>query len=108
MLFRSPLRTLDVMANEPFRTLDVVANEPLRTLDVMANEPLRITSGAFKTTSVSSLQVLNNEAPLELRRVELLLKYYYKLKCYLRAQLLDVWSTAICTTFSTIAESKAP
>ena len=32
---------------------------------------------------VSSLQVLNNEAPLELRRVELLLKYYYLLKFHL-------------------------
>ena len=29
----------------------------LRSLDVLANEALRITSGAFKTTPVSSLQV---------------------------------------------------
>ena len=30
----------------------------LRSLDVLANEALRITSGAFKTTPVSSLEVL--------------------------------------------------
>ena len=51
----------------------------------MANEALRVTSGAFKTTPVSSLQVLNSEAPLELRRAELRLKYYYKSKCRLQS-----------------------
>ena len=55
----------------------------LRSLDVVADEALRTTSGAFKTTHVSSLLVLNNEAPLELRRAELLLKYYNKSKCSL-------------------------
>ena len=48
----------------------------LRSLDVVANEAMRITSGAFKTTPVSSMQIMNSEAPLELRRAELLLKYY--------------------------------
>ena len=55
------------------------------SLYVVANGALRITSGALKTTPVSSLQVMNSEAPLELRRAELLLKYYYKMKCHLQS-----------------------
>ena len=48
----------------------------MRSLDVVANEAMIITSGAFKTKPVSSMQIMNSEAPLELRRAELLLKYY--------------------------------
>ena len=57
----------------------------LRSPDVVANEALRITSGAFKTTHVSSLQLLNKELPLELGRAELLLRYYCKSKCHLQS-----------------------
>ena len=56
----------------------------LRSLDVVANEAMRITSGAFKTTPVSSMQIMNSEAPLELQRAELLMKYYYKPRCHLQ------------------------
>ena len=43
----------------------------LKSLEVVANEAMR--SGAFKTTPVGSMQVINSEPPLELRRIELLL-----------------------------------
>ena len=49
----------------------------LKSLEMVANEAMRITSGAFKTTPVSSMQVMNSEPPLELRRTELLLKYFF-------------------------------
>ena len=45
---------------------------------------MRITSGAFKTTPVSCMQIMNCEAPLELRRAQLLLKYYYNSRCHLQ------------------------
>ena len=49
----------------------------LKSLEVVANEAMRITSGTFKTTPVSIMQVMNSEPPLELRRTELLLKYIF-------------------------------
>ena len=49
----------------------------LKSLEIVANEAIRITSGAFKTTPVSSMQVMNSKPPLELRRTELLLKYFF-------------------------------
>ena len=36
----------------------------LRSLDVVVIEATRITSRAFKTTPVSSMQIMNSEAPL--------------------------------------------
>ena len=47
---------------------------------MIVNEAMRISTGAFKSTPVKSLAVLTNEADLNLRRNELLLRYYYKLK----------------------------
>ena len=38
--------------------------------------------GAFKSTPVSSLRVLTNEPELQLRRKELMLRYFFKLKCH--------------------------
>ena len=54
----------------------------LRSVDVIVNEALRISSAAFKSTPIANLQVLLNEPPLDLRRQELLLRYFYKLKCH--------------------------
>ena len=53
----------------------------LKSREVVANESMTITSGAFKTTPVSSMQVMNSEPPQELR-TELLLKYFFKSKCH--------------------------
>ena len=56
----------------------------LKQVEAIANEAFRISSGAFKTTPIANLQVLVNEPPLELRRQDLLLRYFYKLKCHLQ------------------------
>ena len=52
----------------------------LKELDVVHNTGLRICSGAFKTSLVESLYIDNEELPLDLRREELGLRYYTKLK----------------------------
>ena len=52
-------------------------------LNPVENEGLRICSGAFKSTPVSSLQVITNQPPLDLRRLHLSLKYYLKLRSHI-------------------------
>jgi len=52
-------------------------------LDPIENEGLRIATGAFKSTPVASLQILTNQMPLDLRRLHLSLKYYYKLRSHI-------------------------
>lgn len=47
----------------------------LGKLDVIQAQALRICSGAFKTTSVPSLQVEMGEMPLELRRIQIMMPY---------------------------------
>ena len=56
----------------------------LKQVDSIANEAFRISTGTFKSTPTVNLQVLVNEPPLELRRQDLLLRYFYKLKCHLQ------------------------
>jgi len=55
----------------------------LNLLEPIANEALRIATGAFKSTPIQSLQILANEMPLQLRRDNLTLKYYYKIRSHL-------------------------
>ena len=57
----------------------------LARLEVVANEAMRIATGAFKSTPVSSLQVLTNEPPLDSRRQELMLRYYYKIRSIIQS-----------------------
>jgi hypothetical protein len=52
----------------------------LKTLNPIANEALRLATGAFKSTPVETLHVLTNELPLNIRREQMTLKYYYKLR----------------------------
>jgi ribonuclease HI len=54
----------------------------LGELDVVVNEAMRISTGAFKTTPVVNLNIITNEPRLKLRRKDLLLRYYFKLKCH--------------------------
>jgi len=49
-------------------------------LEPVANQALRICLGAYRTSPVSSLQVLAHEPQLELRREQLSLQYCTKLK----------------------------
>jgi len=56
----------------------------LAPLNTVANDAMRIATGAFRTTPISSLQILTNEPSLELRRQELTVKYYVKLKAHIQ------------------------
>lgn len=56
----------------------------LNLLNCIPNEAIRIATGAFRSSPVSSLQVLVNERPLDLRRKLHTLKYYYKMKSLLK------------------------
>jgi len=57
----------------------------LAMLDVVPNEAMRIATGAFRTTPVVSLEIITNEPPLYLRRQELTLKYYFKIKYHINS-----------------------
>ena len=49
-------------------------------LDPIANDGLRLCSGAFRASSIESLQVQTGEPSLETRRLKLSLQYYIKMK----------------------------
>jgi ribonuclease HI len=52
-------------------------------LDPIENEGLRIATGAFKSTPICNLQIITNQMPLELRRLQLSVKYYYKMRSHI-------------------------
>ena len=52
----------------------------LYQLNTIANQALRICTGAFRTSPISSLQIISSEPPLHLRRKELAMKYIIKLQ----------------------------
>ena len=54
--------------------------ELLKRLDYIQNEAMRVATGAFRSSPVASLQIVTNEAPLQDRREQQALKYYYKIK----------------------------
>lgn len=54
----------------------------LKGLEVIQNEAMRISTGALKSTPIKNLNILCNEPSLELRRKDLLLRYFFKLKCH--------------------------
>ena len=56
------------------------SREVLRRLDIVMNEAMQISTGAFESTPVQSLRVVTNEPELSLKRNDLLLRYFYKLK----------------------------
>ena len=56
----------------------------LKHLDVVVNDVMRISTGAFKSTPIKNLNILCNEPELKLRRYDLMLRYYFKLKCHLQ------------------------
>ena len=53
----------------------------LKIIDAIANEALKI---AFKSAPIESLQVITGEKALELRRMEMQLKYYYKMRSHFK------------------------
>ena len=60
--------------------LDGPGNRRVATLESVQNACLRIATGAIRTSPVSALQVEANIPPLYIRRKELLLRYYLKVK----------------------------
>ena len=52
----------------------------LYQLNTVATQALRICIGAFRTSPISSLQIISSEPPLHLRREELAMKYIIKLQ----------------------------
>ena len=60
------------------------SSRELVSLESVSNEAMRISSGCFRSTPISSLQVITEEPPLQIRRDKLSLKYYYKLKSLLQ------------------------
>ena len=56
------------------------SSRELVSLESVSNEAMRISSGCFKSTPLSSLQVITEEPPFQIRRDKLSLKYYYKVK----------------------------
>ena len=56
----------------------------VKQLDTISNEDLWVATGAFKTTPISSLQNITNEKSLELRREELFMRYYCKMRAHLK------------------------
>jgi ribonuclease HI len=73
MLIRSKLDYGSIVYNSASQTT-------LKSLNPIANEALRIATGCFKSTPCETLHVLTNEKPLDLRRKELSLRYYYKIR----------------------------
>ena len=59
---------------------DSAALQDLKALETTANEAMRIASGCFKSTPITSLQVITTEPPLQQRRDKLSLKYYFKMR----------------------------
>jgi len=81
----------------------------LSNLDTVANEAMRIATGAFRTTPISSLQILTNEPPLQLRRQELTIKYYVKLKAHIQNPAFDsVFNANLRTFFNSRPATKPP
>ena len=54
----------------------------LKSLDVIPNEAIRISTGAFKSTPITSLNMLTNE-PYGQTEDRIIISYYFKMKCFL-------------------------
>ena len=60
------------------------SNRELESLESVWNEAVRLSSGCFKSTPISSLQVITEGPPLQIRRDKLSIIYHYKLKSLLQ------------------------
>jgi len=81
----------------------------LRSLDPISNEAIRIATGAFKSSPVDRLHVLANEPPLESRRAELTLRYFFKLKSHFMNPAYNcINNTALRLFFRSRPQAKTP
>ena len=55
----------------------------LSVLNAIPNIDMRMGAGAFKTSPISSLQILCNEPALEVRREDLSMRYFFRYKCFI-------------------------
>ena len=64
-----------------------------KKLDLIQSICLRICSGAFRSTPINVLQITNHEFPLELRRIEMQIKFLYKVmkKVFFLQNTTDCW-----------------
>ena len=60
------------------------SNRELKSQESVSNEAMRIYSVCFRSTPISSVQVITEEPSLQIRRDKLSLKYYYKVKSSLQ------------------------
>lgn len=56
------------------------AKSVLKRMEVIQTQALRICCGAFKTSSISAIQVEMGEMPLDLRRIQLMANYWANLQ----------------------------
>ena len=75
----------------------------LGALDFIQNEAMRISSGAFRTTPINSLQVLCNEPHLSFRRMDLAVRYYFKNKAHI---INPAYSSIVNTNLEMFFESR--
>ena len=74
------------LSSDPFLTihhlviLDGPGNRRIESLETIQNAPLRIATGALRTSPVRALQVDANMVPLNVRRRDLLMRYFLKVK----------------------------
>jgi len=64
----------------------------LKILEPVTKQALRICHGAYRTSPVSSLQVLAHEPPLGLRREQISLHYCTQVKSDRGLHLIQHWS----------------
>ena len=79
-IFRSITRSILVYGAIVYSS---ASDTNLKSLETIETEALRIASGAFKTTPINSLYILCNEMPPDVRRNNLSLVYYYKIRSQL-------------------------
>ena len=60
------------------------SSRKLESLESVSNKVMRISSGCFKSTPITSLQVTTEEPPLQIRNDKLSPKDYYKVKGFLQ------------------------
>lgn len=80
MLYRSLIRSRLDYGSVIYNSAN---DTDLQVLNTIANDAMRMATGAFKSTPVSSLEILTNEMPLKMRRETLTLKYFFKTKSHL-------------------------
>ena len=66
------------------KVYNYASSRELESLESVSNDVMRTSSGCFKFTPISSLQVIIEEPQLQIGRDKLSLKYYYKGKILLQ------------------------